>query len=159
MKVIGIDPGYGITGWGVVEMGSARQFKCSGYGVVRTEAQLPLHRRLAVLYDEVFRLLSDFKPECAVVESLYFSSNRTTAGAVYQARGVILLAIAGHDIELMELGPGTIKNAVTGSGRAQKRDVIRMVERLLNLSKISPDDAADALAGAIAGAVARKGMS
>lgn len=150
MRVIGFDPGYGITGWGVVE--GVSTYRSPAYGAITTSPDQPLEKRLHEIHVRVVDLLKEFKPDHAVVEKLYFSKNRTTAEGVYESRGVILAAIGGSHTNLIELSPGSIKQAVAGSGRATKADVIRMVMRLLNINEtIKPDDTSDALAGALAG--------
>ncbi len=153
MRVMGIDPGYGITGWGVVE--TAPSLRAVQYGAILTDDEKPLYRRLHELQEHMHQLLEKYTPEAVVVENLYHSRNVTTSGGVYQARGVILSSVAARDLPLLELDPVTIKKAVTGNGRATKRDVTLMVRRLLSISdEIRPDDTADALAGAIAGSFA-----
>ncbi len=157
MIALGLDPGYAITGWGVVSSGVDGFLRPLSYGVIRTETSDSSAEKLSFIYKNIKILLEEYHPDCAVVESLFFSSNKKTAAGVYQARGAILAALGERPIVVLELGPGTIKNAVTGSGRAVKRDIIRMTSKLLGIKeKISPDDAADALAGAIAGCVYQK---
>ena len=151
MKIIGIDPGYAITGWGVIE--SKPNLKVVDYGAVLTSPEMESGKRLSVVYEEAGKILKEHKPDVAVVEELFFSSNKKTAPGVYQARGVLLLALIHHGCRILEIPPVTIKNSVAGSGRAKKGEVMRMVMRLLNIQEaIKPDDISDALAGAIAGA-------
>lgn len=157
MRVVGFDPGYGLTGWGVVESHHPG-IKALDYGCIRTSPGDPIQSRLTEIYDGVIEIIDAGKPQYAVVERLYFSKNRTTAGSVYEARGAILAAIGSRSVELIELTPTQIKQSVTGSGRAGKSDVISMVQRLLSIQeKITPDDTADALAGAIAGIFVAEG--
>ncbi len=149
MRVIGFDPGYGITGWGVVER--KPDLAAVDYGAIMTSPGIAMGERLLQIFNETQDILHRLQPSVAVVEMLFFNQNRTTAGPVYEARGVILAALAGCSIPVLELGPGTIKQAVTGHGRSAKPEMMRMVERILGLSRVRPDDAADALAAAIAG--------
>ena len=151
MKIIGIDPGYAITGWGVIE--SKPALRAVEYGAIFSEAGLTPGERLSILYRNIVEVLNNHNPDAAVIENLFFSNNKKTAAEVYQARGVLLLALTQHVSRILEISPVSIKQAVSGSGRAKKGDVLRMVRRLLNIEeKISPDDISDALAGAIAGA-------
>lgn len=155
MRVIGFDPGYAITGWGLVESTGAGQFVTSGYGAILTDAGLPVQERLRIVFQDVTQLLTQHRPERVIVEQLYFSNNQKTAGGVYQARGVILAACGLAGLDVLELGPGQVKQCVTGSGRAGKGEILRMVQRLLGIAEaITPDDTADALAVAIAGIIA-----
>ena len=147
---MGIDPGYAITGWGIIE--SKPSLIAVDYGAIYSSAQLSPGERLSTLYAQMVNILSEHKPDAAVIENLFFSNNKKTAAEVYQARGVLLLALTDNVERILEISPVTIKQAVTGSGKAKKADVLRMVQRLLNIQeKISPDDISDALAGAIAG--------
>jgi len=150
MRILGIDPGYAITGWGIIE--SAPSPVSVDYGAILTDSSLELSRRLSLLFEQMEELVAKYRPEWTVIEKLHFGRNTTTAEGVYEARGVLLLAVERGGSSLLELSPTRIKQAVTGSGRGEKRDVIRMVERLLQLDEpIRPDDTADALAAAIAG--------
>lgn len=153
MRIIGFDPGYAITGWGVVESGSGiSTLRFLKYGTISTPSTAAFQDRLWLIQREANRLLKEYRPDYAMVEKLYFSRNRKTAAEVFQARGVLLATIAGCGCELMQMEPSKIKQMVTGRGRATKREVIKMVQRLLGIEeKITPDDAADALAGALAG--------
>lgn len=155
LKVIGFDPGYAITGWGVVESPGAGEFRALGYGAILTDAETRVQDRLAIIFEDTTELLKAHRPERVIVEQLYFSSNRSTAGGVYQARGVILAACGIAGLEILEMGPGRVKQTVTGSGRAGKGEVMRMVQRLIGVREpITPDDTADALAVAISGLIA-----
>ncbi len=149
-RVLGLDPGFGITGWGVVE--GRNQLTPLDYGAITTPADMEHAMRLREIRHDVSRLIAKFKPTCIVVEKLFFSRNVTTAGGVFEARGAALVAVGEAELPLLELTPNQIKQAVTGSGRAGKREVMEMVKRILNIPvDIKPDDTADALAGAIAG--------
>lgn len=149
MKVTGFDPGYGITGWGCVT--DVPDLQSVSYGAIETVIGEKLHVRLADLYEQTEAILEQHKPDAVAVEKLYFGKNTTTAEGVYEARGVILACAGKLGIELVELTPNQIKKAVTGSGKAVKKDVIRMTERLLNLKLKGPDDIADGIACAVAG--------
>jgi crossover junction endodeoxyribonuclease RuvC len=149
MRVLGIDPGTAITGYGVVEemQGDIRSL---AFGVIRTPAGHSLPMRLQSIYREVRDLAIRWKPSTAAVEELFFSSNVRTAMSVGQARGVTLLALADAGLEVAEYTPLAIKQAVTGYGKAGKTQMQEMVRLLLGLGEVPrPDDAADALAVAI----------
>lgn len=160
MVILGIDPGYAILGYGVIEV-NGRDTRVLDYGVVETLAGEPFPQRLEKLYRGVQALLNTFKPDCAVFEELFFYRNVTTAMQVGSGRGVALLAAQQHGIPLYEYTPMQIKLAVTGNGHADKTQMQQMVRLLLKLKSIpKPDDAADALGVAICHAntteVARK---
>lgn len=149
MVILGIDPGYAIVGYGAVEYNRGR-FRPLGYGAITTPAGVPLQKRLLEIHQDMLTLLDQFKPEAASVEELFFNTNVTTGIAVGHARGVILLALAQRDVPFFEYTPAQVKQAVTGYGRAEKRQVMEMTRSLLGLKKIPrPDDAADALAVAV----------
>ena len=149
MVILGIDPGYAIVGYGAVEYCQSR-FRPLGYGAVTTPAGVPLQKRLLEIHQDMLTLLEQFQPDAVSIEELFFNTNVTTGIAVSHARGVILLALAQRDIPFFEYTPGQIKQAVTGYGRAEKRQVMEMTRGLLGLKKIPrPDDAADALAAAV----------
>ncbi len=149
MLVLGIDPGLATTGYGLVRQveGKLQAVAC---GVVSTPAGQALPQRLQQLYRELTDLVQQYRPDEAAVEELFFSRNVRTAMSVGQARGVTLLALADANLALAEYTPLEIKQAVSGFGRADKRQMQMMVKMLLNLERIPrPDDAADALAVAI----------
>lgn len=149
MRILGIDPGYAIVGYGLVEAHSG-QYRPLEYGAITTEAGVDFGLRLKEIYEGMTELLQRFKPQAAAVEKLYFSSNKTTAIGVAEARGVILLALSQAGVKLYEYTPMQVKQAVTGYGRALKPQVQEMTRRLLKLESIpKPDDTADALAMAI----------
>lgn len=153
MRILAFDPGYGITGWGLVE----EPLRAVAYGAIMPPASLAHAERLALIAQETRKLLAEHKPEAVVVETLFVHKNQRTAGGVYEARGVILCAAAEAGKNVIELGPMQIKKAVTGSGRAEKSQVHDMIKRLLRIEgRIRPDDTADALAGAVAGIIAAK---
>lgn len=149
MKIIGIDPGYAIVGYGVVEHQSNR-FTTLDYGAITTTADMPFEQRLLAIYEELDALLERHKPDAMSVEKLFFTSNQKTAIAVAEARGVILLAATRRGVPIYEYTPLQVKQAVVGYGRAIKSQVMEMTKRLLNLKEVpKPDDTADALAIAI----------
>ena len=149
MRVLGIDPGTAITGYGLVEEVRG-DLKLVAFGVIRTPADQPLPRRLQLIYHAVSDLAEEWEPEAAAVEELFFSRNVRTAMSVGQARGVVLLALADAGLDVAEYTPLAIKQAVTGYGNADKMQVQEMVRLLLELAEVPrPDDAADALAVAI----------
>lgn len=149
MRILGIDPGYAIMGYGVIDsMGGS--LKAIDYGVVETTADEPLPERLEKLYAGVRQLIDMYHPDCAVFEELFFYRNTTTAIAVGSGRGVALLAAQQRGIPLYEYTPMQIKLSVTGNGHADKTQVQHMIKSLLCLKSIpKPDDAADALAAAV----------
>ena len=149
MKIVGIDPGSGIIGFGFIEL-TKNTPKLLDAGVIRTVIGDTVANRLADVYDSLQELLAEHKPDIAVVEKLFFSQNVTTAMAVSQARGVILLALQKANVEIYEYTPLQIKMAMTGYGRATKAQMQEMVRVHLGLSEIpKPDDCADALAAAL----------
>jgi len=149
MRVLGVDPGTAITGYGVVEEAEGG-LRALAYGAITTLAGTPLPERLQSIYRELLHLAREWRPDAAAVEELYFSANVRTAMSVGQARGVVLLALADAGLPVAEYSPLAVKQALTGYGRAEKRQMQEMVRLLLGLSDIPrPDDAADALAVAI----------
>ncbi len=163
MRILGIDPGYAITGYGVIEARNGSYCPVE-YGAVTTPAGEEFGLRLKEIYEGMEQLLANLRPQAAAVEKLYFTNNKTTGIGVAEARGVILLALAQAGVPLYEYTPMQVKQAVTGYGKAQKHQVQEMTRRLLSLPGIpKPDDAADALALAIchgqaAGSSLRRGM-
>ncbi|HWI50534.1 MAG TPA: crossover junction endodeoxyribonuclease RuvC [Symbiobacteriaceae bacterium] len=150
MRVLGIDPGTALMGFGVVEFAGSKE-KAVTYGALKTAKDMLPEKRLQSLYRGVVDLMLEFKPEMLAVEELFFGRNVTTAIHVGQARGVVLLAAADNGIPVMEFTPMQVKMAVTGYGRADKAQVQSMVKMLLGLTETpKPDDVADALAVAIA---------
>lgn len=149
MKVLGIDPGSGIIGFGLVQKTGGNN-KMVDAGVIKTTIGEEPAKRLVELYESMKEIISDLKPDVASVETLFFAQNVTTAMAVSQARGVILLALAEADIPIFEYTPLQIKMATTGYGRATKAQIQEMVRVQLKLkNKPKPDDCADALAAAL----------
>lgn len=149
MRVLGIDPGYATTGFGLIVCERGCQ-KLLQYGTVTTPKELPFSDRLSVLYDDMQRLLEVTKPDAVAVEELFWGHNITTGIGVSHGRGVILLAIAKAGIPLFEYTPMQVKQAVVGYGKAEKRQVMDMTRRILHMERVArPDDAADAIAIAL----------
>lgn len=149
MVILGIDPGYAIVGYGVVEY-SRSHFTTLDYGAVTTEAKTDFNTRIEIIYDRVSEILRKWKPAALSVEKLFFNTNSKTAIDVAQARGVILLAAKKQQVPVFEYTPLQVKQSVVGYGRAEKRQVIEMTRIILHLSSApKPDDTADALAMAI----------
>lgn len=149
MIVLGIDPGYAIVGYGVVEYKNNR-FRMMDYGAITTDAKTPFTDRLEHIYDEAMALMDRCSPDAMSIEKLYFNTNQTTAIDVAQARGVLMLAAKKHGLDIGEYTPLQVKQSVVGYGRAEKKQVQEMSRIMLGLEKLpKPDDAADALAMAI----------
>jgi crossover junction endodeoxyribonuclease RuvC len=147
---LGIDPGTATTGFGLVRLTRDGELVSVQFGVLSTPKDATPSARLAMLYDQLQDLLKQHKPDTAAVEKLFFSRNVTSALAVGQARGVVLLSLQQAGIEVFEYTPNEVKQAVVGYGSAEKKQVQEMVRALLQLDAIPrPDDAADALAIAI----------
>lgn len=150
MRIIGIDPGTGILGFGVIDVDSAGKVKLVDGGVIRTPVKEADSERLKTIYDELTSIIKELKPQIMSVEKLFFSQNVTTAMSVSQARGIVLLCGKQSGLELFEYTPQQIKQALTGYGRADKKQIQEMVRVVLGLNEIpKPDDCADALAAAI----------
>ena len=159
MTILGIDPGIGRMGWGTVEVQSSK-FKVQSYGCVETKAGLPVERRLQIIHEELEKIILADKPDVLAIEDLFFNTNAKTALVVGQARGVVLLAAAENNLPVAVYTPLQVKIAVTGYGRAEKRQVGEMVKVTLKLKSIpKPDDTADALAIALTHAFSYKSRS
>lgn len=149
MRILGIDPGTGILGFGVIEAAKGKTRLVDG-GVIRTSSKEDDAARLQTIFEEISDVIASSKPHIMAVEKLYFAKNVTTAMTVAQARGVVLLAGKQAGLEIYEYTPLQIKQALTSYGRAEKRQVQEMVRVMLELKEIPrPDDCADALAAAI----------
>lgn len=150
MRILGIDPGTGILGFGVIDVDAKGTVSLVDAGVIRTPPKQPDSERLNTIYDELHEIIAATKPQIMSVEKLFFARNVTTAMSVSQARGVVLLCGKQHKLELYEFTPMQIKQAITGYGKADKKQIQEMVRVLLGLKETpKPDDAADALAAAI----------
>ena len=149
MRILGIDPGFATIGFGLVEAERA-QVKMVTYGAITTPAGLPLSKRLYQIGTDMEDLIGQLKPDVISIEELFFNTNITTGISVAQARGVILLCAYRCGLQIAEYTPLQVKQAVVGYGRAEKRQVMDMVKRILNLPAVPrPDDAADAVAIAL----------
>ncbi|MDL2327192.1 crossover junction endodeoxyribonuclease RuvC [Ruminococcaceae bacterium OttesenSCG-928-A11] len=149
MLVLGIDPGYAIVGYGVLNAPPGSITPVT-YGALTTEAHTRFEDRLNEVYDDMCQLLATHRPDAMAIETLFFNSNQKTAVAVAEARGVILLAARQAHVPVFEYSPLQVKMGVAGYGKATKRQVQEMTRRLLKLRTIpKPDDAADALAIAL----------
>ena len=149
MRILGIDPGVATIGFGLVEADRGRQ-QLLRYGVITTPPGIPLSSRLWQISEDMSNLLTQLKPDEAAVEELFFSKNITTGIAVAHGRGVLLLELEKAGIPVYEYTPMQVKQAVAGYGKAEKRQVMLMTQRLLKMKEIPrPDDAADALALAL----------
>ena len=149
MRILGIDPGVAIVGWGVIEKQGFSSLPVA-YGAIRTPAHTPLQKRLLQIYTDMKTLLERYRPEAMAIEELFFNTNVTTGISVAEARGVILLAAEEAGVPIFEYTPMQVKQAVVGYGKAEKRQVIAMVTSLLRLPKPpTPDDTADAIAIAL----------
>ena len=150
MKILGLDPGTATTGFAAIEK-TAGQLTALDFGIISTRPRVSLENRLLEIAENVAELLETHQPDLVAIESLFFFKNQTTAFAVAQARGAILTEIARFQIPLTEITPLQVKMAVTGYGRADKKQIQKMVQQIFALPKLpQPDDAADALAIAFA---------
>ena len=149
MRILGIDPGIATVGFGVIDAERGQQIYVS-CGIISTPAHTPLSARLDQIYTDLEQLFEAFKPDAISIEELFFKNNITTGIPVAHGRGVILLSAYRHSIPVYEYTPLQVKQAVVGYGKADKRQVIDMVRRILNMpAPPKPDDAADAVAMAI----------
>lgn len=151
MRILGIDPGLATTGWAVVDFDRDSKPIPVDYGAITTPKGLSVSERLVEIYDDMNSLIKRFKPEYAGVEVLLFTNNAKTAMSVGEARGIVLLALEKNSIPIKEFTPPQVKNSITGYGRADKKQIQENVKVLCGLKEIpKPDDAADAIAIAIA---------
>ncbi len=149
MIILGIDPGYAIVGWGVLNY-QGNQFKVLDYGAITTDADMDLFRRFQAVHQSLNEIIERHRPDAMAIEELFFNTNHTTAINVAQARGVLILSALNHNVPVYEYTPLQVKQAVVGYGRAEKQQVQQMTKLLLNLTSVpKPDDTADALAIAI----------
>ena len=156
MRILGIDPGYDIVGWSVLDDG----FKVVNYGVIKTSPQDDYDERLLQIHRSLNNIIEEFNPHCAAVEKIFFQNNTKTAISVAKAIGVIILTLRLKGISYSEYSPTEIKHSVTGYGKADKDQVYFMMKKLLKLESIEgPDDAADALAIAICHQLNGNGLS
>ena len=149
MRILGIDPGYAIVGYGVLDYRS-NHFGIVDFGAITTPAGMDFGRRLEIIYDEMQVLIEKTKPEAMAIEKLFYNTNAKTVIDVGQARGVLLLAAQKNHLPIYEYTPLQVKQSVVGYGRAEKKQVQEMPRLMLHLDKVpKPDDTADALAMAI----------
>ena len=149
MRILGIDPGYATTGFGILEAGRG-SVQLLNYGTITPPTTLTFPERLVVLYDDMVQLIETVKPDAVAVEELFWGHNVTTGIGVSHGRGVILLAICKSGAPLFEYTPNQVKQAVVGYGGADKHQVMGMTRRILKMEKVArPDDAADAIAIAL----------
>lgn len=149
MRILGIDPGIAIVGYGIVDK-EGNRYKTVAYDAVTTRAHTPLEERLEKVYNGVVEIIKTYKPDVMSIEELFFNNNAKTALTVGQARGVIILAAVQNRIPVYEYTPLQVKQALTGYGRASKTQIQQMMKSILGLTEIpKPDDVADALAIAV----------
>lgn len=149
MRILGIDPGYATTGFGLLQA-ERSAVQLLNYGTITTPTMLSFPERLVMLYDDMVQLIDTVKPDAVAVEELFWGHNVTTGIGVSHGRGVILLAICKSGIPLFEYTPNQVKQAVVGYGGAEKRQVMDMTRRILKMEAVArPDDAADAIAIAL----------
>ena len=149
MRILGIDPGYAIIGWGILDYEKNR-FSVVDYGAITTPAGMAFPQRLQCIDDDIRYLLKKYEPEALSMEKLFFTNNKTTGIDVAQARGVLLLAAAQAGLDILEYSPVQVKQGVVGYGKAEKKQVMEMTRVILGLPEVpKPDDTADALALAI----------
>ncbi len=159
MRILGIDPGLATIGLGLIEANGPHQMKVVEWLTIKTKAGIPLPERLQEIHKDLAAYVQEIKPDLCVIERVYFSKNVTTAIDVSQARGVILTCVAEQAIPLLEPTPSELKSAVCGDGKADKTQMQTMMMRMLELTEIpKPDDAADALALAVFGALSRNAL-
>lgn len=150
MRILGIDPGTGICGFGVIEVKKTGRAKMIDNGVIATPPHTPLSERLLDIYESMHDIIKLNKPDCVSIEKLFFTKNVTTGISVAEARGVVLLVCKQHELPTFEYTPNEIKKTMTGYGSADKKQMQEMVKLHLDLTSVpKPDDAADALAAAI----------
>ncbi len=151
MRILGIDPGLATTGWAVVDFDKDGKPDPVDYGAITTPKDMETSQRLVEIYEDMKELVKKFKPESAGIETLIFCNNITSAMFVAEARGIVRLVLEQNRIPIKEFTPLQVKDAVTGYGKAGKKQVQESVKMLCNLESIpKPDDAADAIAVAIA---------
>ena len=149
MRIIGIDPGYAITGYGIIDK-TGSKFEVVDYGAIETKAGVDFPLRLLAINDKIKFLLEQYKPDYMSIEELFMGHNHTTVIGTAQARGAVLVEAARAGVEVFEFTPGQVKLAITGYGKAEKKQVQLMTKSILGLKEVpKPDDTADALAAAI----------
>jgi crossover junction endodeoxyribonuclease RuvC len=150
MRILGIDPGIALVGFGIVDVGPRGGIVAGKYGHISTESGTPVSDRLKILYDDTCTIIREYRPDVVAYEELFFNKNVKTAILASHARGVLILAAVNCGVPVAEYTPLQVKQAVVGYGRASKQQVQIMVTKLLRLKEVpKPDDTADALAVAI----------
>ncbi len=158
LRILGIDPGYAIVGFGVLEY-DGYKFTPVHFGAITTEAGTDFNFRLKTIFDDMNTVMTTFKPDVMAIEKLFFNTNQKTGIDVAQARGVILLSAINAGVPVYEYTPLQVKQSVVGYGRAEKPQVMDMTRRILGLAAVpKPDDTADALAIAICHGHASRGV-
>ncbi len=148
MRILGIDPGVAITGWAIVDY--ENEYKLIDFGVISTPKEHEQSERLVEIYDDLDQIVKKFNPDYAGIELLLFNTNAKTVMNVGEARGVVILALSKNNIPILQFTPPQVKSSITGSGRADKKQVQENVKRLFSLETMpKPDDAADAVAVAV----------
>ena len=156
MIILGIDPGIARCGWGIITINNS-QLTVNNFGCVETKAGEPVEKRLLVIYKEIKKIISKYKPDAIAVEELFFNTNAKTAFVVGQARGIVLLTAGEKNIPVGIYAPLQVKMAIAGYGRAEKAQIGQMVKTLLKLIEIpKPDDITDALAVALTHAFTKR---
>ena len=150
MVVLGIDPGTATLGWGIIKRTEEVAYKVEAYGCIRTDKSTPFSRRLEEIHKQLGKIIKKYRPDIAAIEQLFFAKNIKTAITVGEARGVAILAAVGANLAVAEYTPLQVKQSLVGYGRAEKKQMQKMLKVLLGLKDIPrPDDAADALAIAL----------
>lgn len=150
--ILGIDPGFGRLGYGVIKSNNRGGWQAVEWGCVDTPAKTPIANRLILIEEKISEIIQKYKPDGVAIEKLFFSKNVTTAMDVAQARGVVILTCGKHRMAVMEYTPNQIKQYIVGYGKAEKAQMQKMTAMILGIKeKIKSDDAADALAAAICG--------
>ena len=153
MRIIGIDPGYAIVGYAIIDLEKNKR-RLLKYGTIETSSRDEFPNRICKIYNEMNDILHNFTPDFASIESLLFQNNQKTAIKVAEARGVIILSLKNFNVKIFELTPLQVKSSLTGYGKATKQQIILMTKKILNLTEpIKPDDAADACALALSGSI------
>ena len=153
ITTLGIDPGFALVGWGVVE-GIRDKLKTKAYGCIETDKNIPLEKRLDIVFKELVKIIKKYTPDVVAIEEIFFFKNAKTVISVSQARGVIILAAEQSKIPIQEFTPLQVKQTICGYGKADKTQVQKMIKMILKLETIpKPDDTADALAVAVCSSV------
>lgn len=147
MRILGIDPGYAIVGWGVIDIDKHRSINLVDYGIIKTDKDIDIPSRLSEIYSDMTGIIDQYQPDYAGIETLLFQKNAKTVMKVSEARGVIMLSIYNKQIPVFQVTPLQVKSSISGYGRAPKEQVQENVRIICNLKEIpKPDDAADAIA-------------